>query len=67
MRGNALAFCRLRLKHAEGMSLRFDAGFCNGFVRAMVGWGGDFGVNGGNVCLLWGKMVGNMGGVEKNK
>ena len=24
---------------AEGMSLRFDAGFCNGFVRAMVGWG----------------------------
>ena len=29
--------------------------------------GGDFGVNGSFVCLLWGKMVGDMGGVEKNK
>ena len=34
-----------------------------------VGWGGVaiFGLNGSFVCLLWGKMVGNMGGVEKNK
>ena len=33
----------------------------------MVRGGGDFGVNGSFVCLLWGKMVGNRGGVEKNK
>ena len=33
----------------------------------MVRGGGDFGVNGGFVCLLWGKRVGNMGGVGKNK
>ena len=34
-----------------------------------VGWGGVaiFGLNGSFVCLLWGKMVGDMGGVEKNK
>ena len=24
-------------------------------------------LNGSFVCLLWGKMEGNMGGVEKNK
>ena len=33
----------------------------------MVRGGGDFGVNGSFECLLWGKMVGDMGGVEKNK